>query len=37
MKSLSAEHQHRNGHSWDHVTNEECPTGESKLAEATDG
>lgn len=36
MKSLSVEHQHGNGHSWDRVTNEKCPAGESKLAGATD-
>lgn len=35
MKSLSVERQHGNGHSWGRVTNEECPTGESKLAGAT--
>lgn len=36
MKSLSVEHQHGNGHSWDRVTNEKCPAGESELAGATD-
>lgn len=35
MKSLSVEHQHGNGHNWDRVTNEERPTGESKLPGAT--